>query len=540
MRWIPRPDPLLERGPIATQATVVLVAMVAMHVVLAWAMRLPDISWGEDDAAYIQLAQQLRHLSYREVHDVTAPIHARFPPGYPLLIAVLGWVFGDRPDGLVVINTVLSVVTTLLIFLTTRRHLGEPIALLVSALFALNPSTLFDSGHVMAEAAFKFWMVLGLWALTREGEGRRFSLLAGGAMLAAALTRSAGIFLLPALFGYWVLQRQYTRAGLLIVASLLTVGIWLGWTVLAPDPENRRLYVADFGIASARPRPRLAFLGDIVARFPARIRRLSIETIPTSLALPVIAGTRVDNALWLGALVVLGGTGLVVMLRRWTSAALITLSYLALLLIWRYALMRFVNPIVPFLLAALFVGTDSWVGRFAPRQRAVARAVLFALLALGAVRAGVSSWERTADCDRSAPVTSEGCWDAAYRVYLRAAMWVRDSTPPDAVFFVNKERGFYYHTARRTINQDRTLQEDSLSLAGYLRSRGAHYAVAAPVGLQAPEHYWLLADACRDFVVLRTFTERTVVLRLRAPSEGPDPRACNALAPFRGRRPLPD
>lgn len=518
---------------------VVLAVVVVVHVILAWWMRLPAVSWGEDDASYIQLAQQLRQLSYREVHDVTAPIHARFPPGYPLIIALAGWLFGDQPDWLVVINTALSVVTILLVYLTSRRHLGEPIALAVSALFALNPSTIFDSGHVMAEAAFKCWMLLGVWALTREAEGARFSVLAGGAIIAAALTRSAGIFLLPALFGYWVLQRRYARAGLLVVASALTVGVWLGWTLLAPDPESRRLYVADLGIATSQPRSRFAFLGDIVMRLPARMRRLSVETIPTTLALPVIPGTGVDNALWLVALVVLGGAGLAVMLRRWTSAALITVSYLILLVIWRYALQRFVNPIVPFLLAALFVGAEWLARRFAPRWGRATLAALFALLLVGAVRADHSWWRLTADCDRSTPSTSRGCWDTSYRVYLRAAQWVRDSTPPDAVFFVNKERAFYYHTARRTINQDRTLQEDSLSLAGYLRERGARYTVAAPVGLRAPEHYWLLASACRDFVVLRSFTERTLVMRLREPGDAEDSRACGLLAPFRGPRPRP-
>ncbi len=536
MRWIPTPDPIPARTPIATRSTVMLLAIVVAHVVCAWLMRQPGIFWGEDDAAYIQLGQQLRHLSYREVHDVLAPIHARFPPGYPLAIALLGWPFGDATDALSLINAGFSVATIVLLYLAARRHLGEGIALLSAALFAANPSALFDSGTVMAEAQFKFLMILGIWALTREEDGARFSVLAGGAIIAAALTRSAGVFLLPALFAYWVMQRQYKRAALLVVAAVATVGVWLGWTIVAPDPESRRLYVADLGLAGGPRRSRFAFLREIVARMPARVQRLSTAVIPSSLAFPVIPGTRADNALWLAALVGFGGTGVLVMLRRWAGAALITLCYLVLLLIWRFALDRFVNPIVPFLLAAMLVGALWWAKRVIPRRPFAVVGVLATLLALGAVRADLAEWREVKDCDRDNRSTSRGCWDVTYRAYLRAAHWVRDSTPPDAIFFVNKERAFYYHTGRRTINQDRTLQEDSLSLAGYLRTRGAHYTVAVPVGLRSAEHNWLLATACRDFVVLRGFAERSAVMRLREPGEPVDARSCELLAPYRQRR----
>ena len=199
MRWTRSPEAPSPHTPVTRRALTLLSGAAIAHVVLAWLTRIPALSWGEDDAGYILLAQQLRHFGYREVQDIAAPIHARFPPGYPLLIAVLGWPFADATDALLALNMLFSVATIALTYLAARRYLGETIALLTAALFAINPMTVWDSAHVMAEAPFKFLMMLGVWALTREDEDARFAVLAGAAILAAALTRSAGLFLLPAL-----------------------------------------------------------------------------------------------------------------------------------------------------------------------------------------------------------------------------------------------------------------------------------------------------------------------------------------------------
>ncbi len=171
--------------------------------------------------------------------------------------------------------------------------------------------------------------------------------------------------------------------------------------------------------------------------------------------------------------------------------------------------------------------------RIAPKRRAWGIGAIAVILTIGAAQLNGTRLESALACDRSDPVNS-ACWDASYRDYLKAARWVRDSTPKDAVFFVNKERGFYLHSGRLTINQDRALQEDSLSLAAFLRSSGAHYTVATTVGLRAAQHDRLLSSACKDFVLLHSFPSATLVLRLREPSDPPDDdAACRALETYR-------
>ncbi len=285
---------------------------------LAWLTRIPALSWGEDDAAYILLAQQLRHFGYREVQDVVAPIHARFPPGYPLIIAILGWPFSDATDALLALNMLFSVATMVLVFLAARRYLGDRIAMVTAVLFAINPMTVWDSAHVMAEAPFKFLMMLGVWALTREDEDSRFAVLAGGAILAAALTRSAGLFLLPALGLYWLMRRRYRWVGHLRGGHAVH-GRGLDG-VDARRPRGAAASPLRSSVVSSAPgRPRTNFLVDQLLRLPARARRLFTIVFPFVLAFPAIPRTPIDNIISLVALVGLGGAGVVLMLRRWTS-----------------------------------------------------------------------------------------------------------------------------------------------------------------------------------------------------------------------------
>ncbi|MEO7513651.1 MAG: glycosyltransferase family 39 protein, partial [Gemmatimonadaceae bacterium] len=315
------------------RATWLLSGFLLAHAILAWINRIPGISWGEDDAGYLFLARELRQLSYRELQDIALPMHARFPPLYPLIIAVVGWPFGDALNALLLMNTMFSMGAVVLLFLATRRKLGENIALIASGLFAVNPMAVWDSGHLMAESAFKFFVLLGIWALTHEDDHVKFAVLAGAAAIAAALTRTAGVVLLPALFLYWLVNRRYRWATYLFVAGSLTVGVWLAWTFLAPEPEFRRLYVADLGLAGRR-HSRLQLLQNTLLHLPDRTRHMVTVVVPFVLALPVIGDTIVDNVLWMLVTASVGFTGVILLVRRWQIAAFVLVFYAALLFVW--------------------------------------------------------------------------------------------------------------------------------------------------------------------------------------------------------------
>lgn len=508
------------------------VLMLALaHAVAAWCLRPPGMAWGEDDAAYLLLAKELRHFSYREVQDVAAPMHARFPPLFPLMLAVVGWPFGDNLDALLVFVSLCSAGAIALAFDATRRALGDDVALPVAVLMALNPAVLWMGGNLMAEAPFVLFMMLALWGMAREDESPRYALLAGAALYLATMTRTAGLVFAAAVFGYWLVRRRYARAAWFSSLGVLTLGVWVAWTFLAPDAENRRLYVADLGLTGGGG---FRVVAEMAARVPGRVRLMLTNYVPTALAMPTVAGTSADNVLWTVVLLATAAAGAVALWRRWMVVVACLVPYMLLLLVWRYQTGRFLTPIVPMLLVVTISGAlwlaararDPWGRWLVP--------LLTLVLAIGAL---VRDGERIAEvrsCDRSAPLTSPACYSKGERDALRAAYWVRDSADAGAIVFVSKERAFFVHSGHRSINQDRALRESPDSLASYLRSRQVRYALASPIGVYAWGHNSLLARACRDFAVVRQFSPETVLLRVREEREGVDDgAACRALAAWR-------
>ena len=140
--------------------------------------------------------------------------------------------------------------------------------------------------------------------------------------------------------------------------------------------------------------------------------------------------------------------------------------------------------------------------------------VLTLLMALGAARRIVPEGRIRLACNRSAPESSRSCWPAYDRELLTLAGWVRDSTPPDAVFMVSKERAFFVHSGRKSINQDRALREDSTTVGDYLRARGVSYTIISPVGVLANRHARLVTSACREFELVRQVSHRTMLFRV--------------------------
>ncbi|MFN8666719.1 MAG: glycosyltransferase family 39 protein [Gemmatimonadaceae bacterium] len=507
-----------------------VLAVALLHAAAGWFLRPPGMVWGEDDAAYLLLAKELRHFSYREVQDVAAPMHARFPPLFPLMLAVVGWPFGDHLDALLVLVALCSAASIVIAFDGARRTFGDDVALPMALLLALSPSALWMGGNLMAEAPFVLFTMLALWGVAREDESPRFALIAGVAAYLAALTRTAGIVFVAALFCYWIVRRRYARAAWFSSVGVLTLGIWLAWTFMAPDAENRRLYVADLGLKGGSG---FSFLGEMAARIPGRVRLLLRDYIPTALSVPTIPGTSADNVVWAIVLVATAGAGAVALWRRWMAVLAFLVPYLLLLLVWRYQTGRFLTPIVPLLLIVT-LGGGTWIAervqeRWGRSGRWIVPALVLALGIGALMRDGVRVANVRA-CDRENPLASPACYSTAERDALRAAYWVRDSTAVDDVFLVSKERAFFVHSGRRSINQDRALRESPDSLASYLRSRHVRYAVVSPIGVYAWSYNALVAQACRDFAVVRQFSAETVLLRVRDAGENRDDlTACRAL-----------
>src|SRR6185436_3869563 len=206
--------------------------LLGLHAVLAWIGRMPGVLTGEDEAIYLLLARQLRHFTYKDVFLTGQPMHAMYPPGYPALLALWGFLVGQRFDELLLLSLACSVAALLLVFLMVRQLWSSTVALLVLAALAVNPFLVDRAGTLASEAPYMLLTMVALWCALRGD--RRNLILAGAAAVAAALTRSIGLTAVAALAAHWLWGRRYAAAGAGVAAALVGAG-WVVWSFTAPD-----------------------------------------------------------------------------------------------------------------------------------------------------------------------------------------------------------------------------------------------------------------------------------------------------------------
>jgi 4-amino-4-deoxy-L-arabinose transferase-like glycosyltransferase len=157
---------------------------------------------------------------------------AQWPPGYPLFLAGLYWLFGQSVNAAQVANAMLGAATVVLVYALALRLFDRTAARLAALLFAVFPSQILFASLVYSETLFAFLFVLGLFLITNIS--RLPPLVALGLVAgAAALTRETGLGLLIIAALYWYLATRDWRRVLQHAAIALAAcaAIVLPWTL---------------------------------------------------------------------------------------------------------------------------------------------------------------------------------------------------------------------------------------------------------------------------------------------------------------------
>lgn len=464
----------------------------AVHVVAGLALWEPTLFPGGDNAGYMILGEALRTgAGYVDLHLPDAPVHTRYPPLYPTLLAVLGWV-----GGLQLFKAASLALTTGAVALTAglgRRWGGPLVGATAGALAALSPVLLDYSHYVLSEALFVFLVLAALWAAARTGGGpaslreggdgspgpstageggtsevRWFALaLAAGA--AAFLTRTAGLPLLAALVVLPALRRQGRRTAAAAATAAVVAGGWaLAQRLGAPDQAGylQQLLMVD----PYDPAAGTVDAAGLVRRTAENFWRYVVEVLPSS-----VAGTRGTTGALAGAAgIVVAGLAAAGWIRRSLReigpAELFLFLYLGTVSAWPsvWTDRRFLLPSLPLLLVYALLGASGLAEAVASagrggeeagdggtppaRRRGRAGAVAAGLVALALGAAGVRSLaERAPERVRCLQSYRSGdpCLAPQQASFHEAARWARENTPEDAVIVNRKPRIFYWISRRR-------------------------------------------------------------------------------------------
>jgi hypothetical protein len=322
-----------------------------------------------DDSVYVTTAKALATgQGYRVVSLPYEPAQTKYPPAYPLLLALIWRFYPEFPENLTVMM-IASVLATLIFltltwkYLVDQKYAGRWLSVAVVALTALNVRTTILATSIVSEMLYAAIAVVGLQLTERYEKEPRNWVLGAGAGVAiglAFLTRSAGLALLIAVALYFAVRRRW-RNGLLPVAvgGMFVIG-WVGWsyinrsTVEGVNVAYYTSYFRDFNevlgvLQTVTNESKLAILLSIVVR---NVLGLITVSVPICLGLPY------ELIPYFGFAFLFIASGFI----RISSEGLrlvqaYVISYLAFHLVWPYiTYSRFLMPLLPFLL--LFVITE--------------------------------------------------------------------------------------------------------------------------------------------------------------------------------------
>jgi len=506
-----------------SRVAILLVAILLGHMALAWQARARGIFTFGDDAAYLLLSRALRAFSYREAQFIGEPIAARFPPGYPTLLALVG-VFGEHLKLITAVGIAISASGLIALFDVIRRRWSEQIALLVVAVVAVNPSVVSNAGAIASETLFGSLTLWSLWGADRTDQGERRGVFTGITAIAAALTRSAGVTLPLALGAHWLLRRRFRLLAIMALASAMTVGAWLAWTTFAPHREVRRSYIDD---AVAIRSGDGSMIGTVTHRVTTNASVYAGQTVPDELHLPMTKRTRLDNVAWLVALGTLALAGIISAWRRWNAAVVFAATYGALLLAWAFTLERFVQPLLPLIIAFIIIGAWTIGQRVSSSGRwgVWLSGIIGTLLATTALVADESLVANGLACDRS----RVDCAPPASLDYVDASLYAATHTPATARFVAPKNATLYYFAPRKSTFWDEVIVQDSASFLPFLERNGVRYLLTTPIYSDQFTLARLGLIHCREFDLVRAFSPETLILVRRDSPSGPDTPACRAL-----------
>ena len=524
----------LGEGMSARVAWALAALLLLVHFGLSWEARELGVHVMRDDARYLILAQSLRELGYHDLYRVGQPLHTLYPPGYPVLLLAWGTVFGDGFATYAMLNVLFSTAALGVLFAALMRLTAPGIALLCLVPLVANPLLVSHAGSLRSEPAYMFFSLLALWALVRPHPSTRALALAGGAALLAAAIRINGVMLIAALGLAWLAKRRFKPFAVLAAVSLLTIGTSLAWAALTPDTLPESSYVSDVLRRAGDPRGTAEILW---ARTGLRAWRILVETLPSVLPLPSIAGTPLDNLVLAGTMIVSLLAGIIVFLRRWTGAGLYLLLYFLSLFAWPYLRPRFMEPILPLIVPAVVLGAAGLAGAYRRSWRLPAVAVIVLLLT---VTGSVQTAQRVSDRVGCGPFDLPNppeCLSPEQRSYLRAVDHIAMTTPADAVFLTVAPEPLYYHTGRQSISAAGARRAGPSDFLAYLNEQGVDYV------LLTANSGWIsdrLEPHCSRLVLEGTFPPRTYLLRIATPDEPVSPlTACAAVAEHRERAEAP-
>ncbi|MBL0179933.1 MAG: glycosyltransferase family 39 protein [Gemmatimonadetes bacterium] len=526
----PAIPPIAEPAPTASStlswsrsALGVLALVLALGCFVAWRARAAVLTIGGDDATYLTLAQSLSTGHYRDEFLVGTPPHAQYPPGYPLWLLLIRLVAGSSLDAAFGAN-ILLVALTALLAADAMRRLGSPrLGVVSAAMVVFNPHLMMLASELRSEVLFVALSAVALWASLRAGANatRGAALLACTAAVAAFLTRSVGITVIPAVIAALLAGRQWRRAALgAVAAGVVTVG-WFRYTAWAASQSIGHSYANDLARLAA---PNAA--ADVAQRALVNLEYYFVRLAAVPFGLPDLPNQPLDNGILGGLLLVLMAVGGWSLRRRWPALPLYLAMSLGVLLLFPWAFTRFVTALYPWLAICALLGIWQLLDR-ATRGRGERAALVFGVgVACCAVVTQAEAARLAQSCRATGPYADPRCYDPETRGVITAIRYIAEMLPADAIVATSKPSTVFVMSGRRTVPLD-PLAGTAAPLSFTSDFPATHLLLTRLMPYESGRIAPRLRAACTSLTLLHA-SPPALVIGPRRPGDGA-PDACTGL-----------
>ncbi len=466
-------------------AIVVAIAAVVTGVVLA---NHQIAGLYHDDGIYLATARSLaQDGSYRLISVPGAPFATKYPPLYPLVLALVWKIAPEFPGNLAMmkgVNAVLLGGIGVLTYVWLGRfpQIGQPMRLTVAALTSFSPGLFYFCDLVLTEPLFTLF-VLGVFLLgaaPARSASTRWELQAGLLAGLAALTRTIGVAVIVGL-AWHVWRRHGWRRGAraAIPGVLLSVG-WLSWKIAVSSRGGELL---DYYVGYERSVwSMFAEAPWLALRIFALNARYYVESAPLVFAWPGWVSVLLATALLVAAVANKTARSQLALPVR------VAAVYYVLLLGHPLPLERYLAPFVPIAYVALGMGAAHLASVRLWRPLAIWCLAPFVFVNVAWVQhfGWVTQNRLHGSLGRALTYGWEG--------FSETAHWIVAHTPPTAVLATGSDPLYFLYTGRTGIRPWPARPElyspaygvayrvpDASEISSELRRFGADYLVVDPM-----------------------------------------------------------
>jgi hypothetical protein len=362
-----------------------ILGLALLGVGLAFWHPIPAGVW-HDDGVYVLTGRALaRGGGLRYVGVPGSPPAVKFPPGYPAFLAGLWLVLGTLGRVTLaaeLLNLVMVAAAGAITAWAVRKHAGfTPAMAFGAAAVGFVSADVWRPAIVpLSEPLFMFIAAgaLAAWGYASRPGDRRGLVTLSLILVAAVLTRSAGIAVVLGCGVGLAFSRSVRSAFAATLPALSTAVAWGAWAGSRAKeiPEGARDVLGPYGswLASQVFGAPRAFLAGLPSETWAVGKQISY------FLLPGLGGWKLGVAV--APLAVIALWGLVRLFRVFPPMAWSVGAYIAMLMVWPFVNRRLVTPLYPWAVVALAAGLVEVVRR--SPQRARQGVLIVALVWVGA------------------------------------------------------------------------------------------------------------------------------------------------------------